>query len=69
MSYPGQKPDAVLRRAQDGKRKVKINYPLSFIHAYELMVGLHVFRQTGLPRRVDCLAPPSVCHIKTKTSC
>ena len=40
----------------------------SFIHAYELMLGLHVFRQTGPPRRVDCLAPPSVCHIKTKAS-
>ena len=40
----------------------------SFIHAYELMLGLHVFRQTGPPRRVDCLAPPSVCHIKTEAS-
>ena len=39
-----------------------------FIHAYELMLGLHVFRQTGPPRRVDCLAPPSVCHIKTEAS-
>ena len=38
------------------------------IHAYELMLGLHVFRQTGPPRRVDCLAPPSVCHIKTEAS-
>ena len=37
-------------------------------HAYELMLGLHVFRQTGPPRRVDCLAPPSVCHIKTRAS-
>ena len=35
----------------------------SFIYAYELMLGLHVFRQTGPPRRVDCLAPPPVCHI------
>ena len=41
---------------------------ISFIHAYELMLGLHVFRQTGPPRRVDCLAPPSVCHIKTEAS-
>ena len=40
----------------------------SFIHAYELMLGLHVFRQTGPPRRVDFLAPPSVCHIKTEAS-
>ena len=39
-----------------------------FFHAYELMLGLHVFRQTGPPRRVDCLAPPSVCHIKTEAS-
>ena len=37
-----------------------------FVYAYELMLCLHVFRQTGLPRRIDCLAPPSVCHIKTK---
>ena len=29
----------------------------SFIHAYELMLDLHVFRQTGPPRLVDCLAP------------
>ena len=40
----------------------------SFIHAYELLLGLHVFRQTGPPRRVDCLAPPSVCHIKMEAS-
>ena len=40
----------------------------SFIHAYELVLGLHIFRQTGPPRRVDCLAPPSVCHIKTEAS-
>ena len=39
-----------------------------FVHSYELMLGLHVFRQTGPPRRVDCLAPPSVCHIKTEAS-
>ena len=39
-----------------------------FIYAYELMLCLHVFRQTGPPRRVDCLAPPSVCHIKTEAS-
>ena len=38
------------------------------IHAYELMLGLHVFRHTGPPRRVDCLAPPSVCHIKDETT-
>ena len=43
-------------------------FATSFIHAYELMLGLHVFRQTGPPRRVDCLAPPSVCHIKTEAS-
>ena len=40
----------------------------SFIHAYELMLGLDDFRQTGPPRRVDCFAPPSVCHIKTEAS-
>ena len=40
----------------------------SLIHAYELMLGLHVFRQTGPPRRVDCLAPPSVFHMKTEAS-
>ena len=28
-----------------------------FIYAYELMLGLHVFRQTEPPQRVDCLAP------------
>ena len=39
-----------------------------FIHAYELMLGLHVVRQTGPPRRVDWLAPPSVCHTKTEAS-
>ena len=26
------------------------------IYAYDLMLGLHVFRQTWPPRRVDCLA-------------
>ena len=36
----------------------------SFIHAYEFTLCLHVFRQTGPPRRVDCLAPPPVCHMK-----
>ena len=41
---------------------------LLLIYAYELMLCLHVFRQTGPPRRVDCLAPPSVCHIKTEAS-
>ena len=35
-----------------------------FVHAYELMLCLHAFRQTGPPRRVDCLAPSSVVHIK-----
>ena len=39
-----------------------------FIQAYELKLGLHVFRQTGPPRRVDCLTPPSVSHIKTEAS-
>ena len=29
-----------------------------FIYAYEFMLGLHVFRKTGPPRRVDCLIPP-----------
>ena len=41
---------------------------VSFIHAYELMLCLHVFCQTGPPRRVDCLASPSVCHMKTEAS-
>ena len=53
------------------KEVTNLKYELaiySFIHAYELMLGLHVFRQTGPPRRVDCLAPPSVCHIKTEAS-
>ena len=40
----------------------------SFIHAYKLTLGLHVFRQTGPPRRVGCLTPLSVCHIKTEAS-
>ena len=30
------------------------------------MLGLHVFLQTGPPQRVDFLAPPSVCYIKTE---
>ena len=29
------------------------------IHAYKLMLCWHVFRQTGPPRRVDCLAHPT----------
>ena len=49
-------------------RSVQILKELLFIYAYELMLCLHVFRQTGPPRRVDCLAPPSVCHIKTEAS-
>ena len=36
----------------------------SYYHAYELMLGLRVFRQTGPPQRVDCLAPSLVCHMK-----
>ena len=32
------------------------------------MLGLHVFRQTGPPRRIDCLASPSVCHMKMEAS-
>ena len=39
-----------------------------FISANELMLGLHVFRETGPPRRVDCLIPLSVCHMKIKPS-
>ena len=31
---------------------------LLFIYACELMLGLHVFRQIGPPRRIDCLASP-----------
>ena len=33
----------------------------SLIHAYELTLDLHVFRETKPLRRVDCLAPPPVC--------
>ena len=39
-----------------------------FIHACEFILCLHVFRQTGPPRRVDCLAPPSVGQIKMEAS-
>ena len=39
-----------------------------FIYAYELMLGLHVFRQTGLPRPVDCLDPLPICYIKIEAS-
>ena len=42
--------------------------PAPIIHEYELMLSLLVFRQTGPPQRVDCLAPPSVCHIETEAS-
>ena len=41
---------------------------LLFIYACELMLGLHVFRQTGPPRRIDCLASPPVCHMKMEAS-
>ena len=46
----------------------RLNDLVRFYYAYELMLCLHVFRQTGPPRRVDCPAPPSVCHIKTEAS-
>ena len=36
-----------------GLPEVIIRRIIHFIHAYELMLGLHVFRQTGPPRRVD----------------
>ena len=51
-------------------RILKALFPLihSFIHAYELMLCLHIFRQTGPSRRLDCLAPPPVCHIKMEAS-
>ena len=39
-----------------------------FILTYELILGLHVFCQTGPPQRVDCLAPPHVCHMTMKAS-
>ena len=39
-----------------------------FTYAYELMLGLQVFRQTEPPRRVDWLAPPPVCHMKMEAS-
>ena len=35
-----------------------------FIYAYELMLCLHVLRQTGPPRRLDYSALPSVYHVK-----
>ena len=40
----------------------------SFVHAYELMLRLHVFCHTGHPRRADCLASPSVCHMEMEAS-
>ena len=38
--------------------------------ALALTLGLHVFAcvRLGLPRRVDCLAPLFVCHIKVEAS-
>ena len=36
---------------------------ISNIYAYELMLSLHEFCETGPPRRVDCVKPPPVCHI------
>ena len=41
---------------------------VSFIHAYELILGLYVFRQTGPPQLVDCLVPPLVCYMKMEAS-
>ena len=38
------------------------------IDAYEFMVCLHVFRQTGPLQRVSCSVPVPVCHIKMETS-
>ena len=39
-----------------------------FIHAYQLMVCLQVFGQTGPQLWVDCLAPPPVCLVKMGAS-
>ena len=36
--------------------------------ALALTLRLQVLSYTGATRRVDCLAPPSACHIKTETS-
>ena len=41
----------------------------SFIYAYELMICLHVFCQTGPPWLVDCLVPLPVCYIEMEASC
>ena len=38
------------------------------IYAYEFVLGLHVFRQTGPPRQIDWLALPPVYHMKMETS-
>ena len=32
------------------------------------MLCLHVFRHTGPPQWVDCMAPPPVCHINMEAS-
>ena len=50
------------------RRKAFAAAHIIFIDAYELILSLHVFRQTGPPRRADCLAPPPVCHIKMEAS-
>ena len=65
--------DLVIRHHHHKEGHMGVNHVLAAInyyyyYAYELMLGLHVFRQTGPPRRVDCSAPPSVCHIKTEAS-
>ena len=41
---------------------------LCYIYAYELILGLHVFRQTELPRQIDCLTPPPVFYTKMDAS-
>ena len=38
-------------------------------YEHELILGLQAFRQTGQPRRLDCLAPSPVCLMKMEASC
>ena len=60
-------PLAVLEELKQTHRQTD-RIALYILDAHELMLGLHDFRQTGPPRRVDCLAPPPVCHMKMKAS-
>ena len=37
-------------------------------YAYEVMLCLHVFRQTGSPRRIDYLALPPIFWLEEATT-